>query len=361
MIVSHATIKAQIATILSAWGMSPEHVETTSTLMADADLRGIDTHGISMLPVYDERRVSNLTLKNTKVEIVAETPISVLVDGGGGLGYVPSMLGVEAGVRKAQQTGICVVSVKNSAHFGAAGYYTRAIAEAGLIGMAATSCPRTQVVPTFGSEPKLSTDPWSFAAPAGHNKPFVLDMATSTSAGGKIRNCATEGKPIPEGWAVDAKGNPVTDAEQAFKIGAFLTPLGATPVLSSHKGYGLAVMVNILTTCFSGGSLVTSEGHARRTPGNQELNHFFQIMRPDLFQTREAFAASVDELMDSLRATKPIDPARPVMVAGDPEEQAKETRLKSGISVPPGLAKKIKQVTENCGAPFMLEDYKIVA
>lgn len=353
MIVSHSTLKEQIKEILTRWGMSSDHAETTSTLMADADLRGIDTHGISMLPVYDERRIHNLTLKDTKIEIVAETPISVLVDGGGGLGYVPSIVGVEAGIKKAQETGICVVAVRNSAHFGAAGYYTRMIADAGLIGMAATSCPRTQVVPTFGSQPKLSTDPWSFSAPAGHNKPFVLDMATSTAAGGKIRNCATENKPIPVGWAIDSNGKPVTDAEQAFKIGAYLTPLGATPELSSHKGYGLAVMVNILTSCFSGGSLVTSEGHARRTPGNQELNHFFQIMRADLFQPQQAFTSSVDELLDSLRATKPIDSTRPVMVAGDPEEIAKAERQKSGISVPPGLAAKIENVARCCGAPFL--------
>jgi LDH2 family malate/lactate/ureidoglycolate dehydrogenase len=355
LVVSHATIKAQIAAVLGAWGMAPDHVETTSALMADADLRGIDSHGLSMLTLYDEWRTVSLTLAGTKVAVVQETPVSVLVDGGGGLGYVPSMLAVETGIRKARETGICIAAVRNSAHFGAAGYYTRAIAEAGFIGMAATSCPRVQVVPTFGAEPKLSTDPWSFAAPAGHNPPFVLDMATSTTAAGKVRNYANEGKPIPPGWAVDSAGNPVTDAERAFRIGAFLTPLGATREMGSHKGYGLAVMVNILSTCLSGGSLVTSEGHPRRTPGNQELNHYFQIMDPALFRPKDDFTASVDELIDSLRQTRPIDPSAPVLVAGDPEEATKQRRMRDGIEVAPGLFRKIEQVALRSGAPFLLE------
>lgn len=352
--VGHGTIKAQIAAILRAWGMRPDHVETTATLMADADLRGIDSHGLSMLTLYDAWRRENLTLADTRVEIVRETPISVLVDGGGGLGYVPGMLAVEAGIRKARETGICVAAVRNSAHFGAAGYYTRAIAAAGLIGMAATSCPRVQVVPTHGAEPKLSTDPWSFAAPAGRNPPFVLDMATSTTAAGKVRNRANEGRPIPSGWAVDAAGQPVTDAEQVFRIGAFLTPLGATPELASHKGYGLAVMVNILTTCLSGGSLVTSPGHPFRVPGTQSLNHYFQIMDPALFRPEGDFRADVDELVDSLRATRPIDPSRPVLVAGDPEEAERERRSREGIAVEPGLARKIEAIARDCGARFLL-------
>jgi len=356
MIVSHQVAKAQIAAVLSAWGMRPDHVETTSAIMADADLRGIDSHGVSMLTLYDEWRQDSLKLVETRVEIVQETPVSVLVDGGGGLGYVPSMMAVEAGIEKARKSGICIAAVRNSAHFGAAGYYTRAIAEAGFIGMAATSCPRVQVVPTLGAEPRLSTDPWSFAAPAGHNAPFVLDMATSTTAAGRVRNRANEGKPIPVGWAVDGEGNPVTDAERAFRIGAFLTPLGAVPEMGSHKGYGLAVMVNILSTCLSGGSLVISPGHPRTSPGGpQSLNHYFQIMDPGLFRPAQDFTADMDSLLDSLRATKPLDPAHPVMVAGDPEEAAKARRLTDGIDVPPGLVGKIKAIAERCGAPFLLE------
>jgi LDH2 family malate/lactate/ureidoglycolate dehydrogenase len=352
--VSHSIIKTQIREILLRWGMTEIHAETTATLMSDADLRGIDSHGISMLTVYDERRINFLTLQDTPVAIASETPVSVLVDGGGGLGYVPSMLGVDRGIEKALETGMCAVAVRNSAHFGAAGYYTRRIAEAGLIGMATTSCPRVQVVPTHGAEPKLSTDPWSFSAPAQRNAPFVLDMATSTAAGGKIRNRATEGLPIPDGWAVDAQGEFVTDAERAFTIGAFLTPLGAKPELSSHKGYGLAVMVNILSTCLSGGSLVTSEGHARRIPGTQDLNHFFLVMRSDLFRPAAEFAADVDTLIDDLRATRPIHPDHPVLVAGDPEEIAKAERSRDGIAIAPGLVARLREVAARCGAPFLL-------
>lgn len=335
--------------------MTPTHAATTSQIMADADLRGIDTHGMSMLPVYEERRHAQLTLVDTAVTIVSKTANSVLVDGGGGLGYVPSMIAIEQATEMALSSGICVAAVRNSAHFGAAGYYTRHLAQAGLIGIAATSCSKVQVVPTYGAEPKLSTDPISFAAPAKRNNPFVLDMATSTAASGKVRNRATEGKPLPVGWAVDSTGKPVTDSASASNMDAYLTPLGGTPELSSHKGYGLAMMVNILTTCLSGGSLVTSENHTRHRPGSQELNHFFLVMRPDLFRPVDDFQSDIDDLMDGLRATKPIDPAQPVLVAGDPEEATKAKRLETGIPVPPGLLAKLRKLASACDAPFLLD------
>lgn len=354
LMVRHEVVKAQIASLLTAWGMAPDQVETTSTVMADADLRGIDTHGISMMPVYDERRRNNTVTIDAKVAIVAETPVSVLVDGGGGLGYVPSVMAMNRAISIAKAGGVCVAAVRNSNHFGAAGYYTRMAAEQGVIGMSATSASAPRVVPTFGAEQRLGTDPISFAAPARRNPPFVLDMATSTVASGKIRNAATEGREIPIGWMTDRDGRPTTNAREAYYEGGMHTPLGGTPELSSHKGYGLAAMVNILTTCLAGGSLVTAPDHPHRTPGSMELAHFFLAIDPGLFRERSAFEDTLDQFIDDLHATKPVDPAQPVLVAGDPEEKKKQTRLVEGIPVPPGLAGKIQGLAEAAGVPYLL-------
>jgi len=227
------------------------------------------------------------------------------------------------------------------------------MAEADLIGMSATSATRPQVPPTFGARPRLGTDPFSFAAPAGRNKPFVLDMATTTVASGKIRKAALEGRQVPQGWMTDARGQPTTDARATYEKG-FLTPLGGTPELSNHKGYGLAVMVNILTSCLTGASLITSPGHTTRTPGSMELAHFFQAIDPTLFRPLAEFKESVDELIDTLRATEPIDPKRPVMVHGDPEEVAKERHAREGIEVSAALAGKVKAIAAAAGAPYLL-------
>ena len=179
-------------------------------------------------------------------QILQQTPVSALVDGGGGLGHVPAHFAMTTAIAKAEQSGMAIAVVRNSAHFGATGYYTLMAAKAGLIGMAGTSASGIQVAPTFGQEAKLGTDPWSFAAPTADGKPFLLDMATTTVAAGRIRNKANENLPCPPGWVLDRAGQPSTDPLVAKEKGGFLTSLGGSPENSSYKGYGLAAMVNIL-------------------------------------------------------------------------------------------------------------------
>src|ERR1700680_1331446 len=138
--------------------------------------------------------------------IIKETPVSALVDGDGGLGHVPACFAMQVAIDKAQQSGMAIAAVRNSAHFGATGYYTLMAAKEGLIGMACTGASSIQVAPTFGKEAKLGTDPWSFAAPTTDGRPFLLDMATTTGAAGRIRNKANEGQPTADGWGLDGEG-----------------------------------------------------------------------------------------------------------------------------------------------------------
>ena len=160
-----ATHRAQIESILLGWGMQAVHAARTADVMAWADLRGVDSHGLSMLTVYDARRqLGRLNIKSNP-RIIAETPAAVLVDGDGGLGHMPSIIAMEAAMAKARQVGVAIGSVRNSAHFGPAGYYSNMAAEAGLIGIGCTSASGIQVAPTGGAEAKYGTDPWTFAAP----------------------------------------------------------------------------------------------------------------------------------------------------------------------------------------------------
>lgn len=354
MPVAIETVKEQVGLVLAAWGIKPDHVAACVEVMGYADLHGIDSHGCSMLTVYDNWRRQGMLTMDATVSVVKETPVSALLDGGGGLGYYPSVTAMGMAIAKARAQGIAAAGVRNSAHFGAAGYYTRMAALAGMVGFSCTSGSGSYTVPTFGAEPKYSTDPLSFAAPGAEGPPFVLDMATTTVARGRIRNRANEGVPLPTGWATDRQGVPTTDA--AIGADGFQLPLGGTPEGASHKGYGLAAMVNILASCMTGASLVTSEGHTRRTPGTMDIGHFFFAIDPALFRPPGAFQADLDSFTGSLRATRPVDPARPVMVAGDPERQHAEKRIVSGIPVGAGLAARIRTIAEAASVPFLLQD-----
>src|SRR6266436_432146 len=225
MPVSYENHRAQLKAILVAWGMPEDNADATADILSWADLHGVDSHGLSMLPGYDRLRRSGRANMAARPRIIKETPVSALVDGDGGLGHVPARFAI-------------------------------------------------QVAPTFGKEAKLGTDPWSFAAPTADGPPFLLDMATTTVAAGRIRNRANEGLPCPPGWVLNKEGMPSNDPLVAREKGGFLTSLGGSPENSSYKGYGLSAMVNILGSCLSGATLITDPMHMKKPQGN-DIGHCF--------------------------------------------------------------------------------------
>jgi LDH2 family malate/lactate/ureidoglycolate dehydrogenase len=307
-----------------------------------------------MLPGYDRLRRNGRAKMDARPKIMKETPISALVDAGGGLGHVPAHFAMQVAIDKAKNSGMAIAVVRNSAHFGATGYYTLMAAKQGLIGMACTSASGIQVAPTFGKEAKLGTDPWSFAAPSGDDRPFLLDMATTTVAAGRIRNKSNEGLPCPPGWVLDKEGLPSTDPLEAREKGGFLTSLGGSPENSSYKGYGLAAMVNILASCLSGATLITDPQHTKK-PQGMDIGHFFMAISPTLFREADEFKSDVAQFSNDLRATKPVDPAQPVMVAGDPQWNNAAKRMEEGIPVGPGLLNQVRQIAQASAAPWLLD------
>ncbi len=211
MPASYENHRAQLKAILVAWGMPEDNADATADILSWADLHGVDSHGLSMIPGYDRLRRSGRANMQAQPRIIKETAVSALVDGDGGLGHVPARFAMQVAIDKAKEAGIAIAAVRNSAHFGATGYYTLMAANEGLIGMACTSASSIQVAPTFGKEATLGTDPWSFAAPTAEGPPFLLDMATTTVAAGRIRNKENEGQPCPPGWVIDKNGLPSTD------------------------------------------------------------------------------------------------------------------------------------------------------
>src|ERR1051326_4885200 len=319
MLISSEVLSRQLSSIFMAWGMKGEQVEITVRMLVAADLRGIDSHGVAILPLYDEfRRTGKLTL-NPEIKVVQETPATALFDGGGGLGHFPSFKAMNLAVEKASAVGVGSVAVRNSNHYGAAGVYALLAAERGFIGLSTSSVWRPTVVPTFGAAPMFGTNPIAFAAPLRGQHPFCLDMATSTVAIGKIKLAAARQKPILPGWAVDEMGHSLTDPNLVLKHG-YLTPLGGTPQMSSHKGYGLAAMVEILSTILPGAFFATTRSRRHPEADRYNIGHFFLALDPRAFRGEGEFEEDMDDLIGALRGTKPADKAQPMLVPGDPEQ-----------------------------------------
>lgn len=344
--------REQIRLILAAWGMAPAAAAETADILAWADLHGVDSHGMSMLPTYDAWRRAGKIVPAAAPRIARETPVSALVDAGGGLGHVPGAFAMRKAVALAKTSGIGVVVVRDTAHFGACGYYTMLAIEAGLIGMVATTASGVRVPPTGGAAARLATDPWSFGAPGEPGRPFLLDMATTTAAFGRVRNKVNEGLPAPPGWVLDAAGRPSTDPRDVAERGGFLTSLGGSREGASYKGYGLAMMVDILAGGLAGMTYPSDPGHAKGR--HLGLGHFFLALDPALFIDADDFAAGVARFADAMRATPPLDPAQPVLVPGDPERATAAHRRQAGIPVGPGLLAQIRALAEASGAPWIL-------
>ncbi len=345
----------QLANILSAWGMPREQIDITVRLMLEADLRGVDSHGVYMLPLYDELRRDGKLNVAADVRVLRESPVTALIDAGGGLGHYPSHMAMTMAVDKCRATGVGVTTVRNSTHYGAAGVYALMAVEQGFIGISTSSVFRPGVVPTFGARPMLGTNPIAFAAPTKRNAPFCLDMATSTVAVGKLKLALLRGTSIPPGWATDDHGDPVTDPELGLAY-RYLTPLGGIPAMSSHKGYGLGAMVEILSTMLSGGFYAPTRAQHHADAPYYNVGHFFMALDPRAFREEGEFEQDLDDMIDALHATPCTDPAQPVLVAGEPEERAYAERVRNGIPVSPGLCKILRDIATACGAEYLLRD-----
>jgi len=352
-------IHQQLVSVLRAWGMSDAHADTTAEMMLETDLRGVDSHGISMLPTYDrEFRAGRLNMRPV-FKTVREGPAMALIDADASLGHPVSVHAMNLACDKARETGVAVVSVVNSHHFGAAGCYSRLAADRGLIGMVTASTRGVTLVPTFAAEPVMGTNPLAFAAPANRNAPFELDMATTTVAAGKVKVYKLNHRALPSGWVVDGGGQPVTEPEDAFRYvferpEGGITPLGGARAVGGHKGYGLAVMVHILGGALAGASFSPIRNRTQGPSDPHNIGHFFMAIDPRAFRPEGEFQEDLDQVIDVLHGAKRADPAQPVLVAGDPEMATRSERLEQGVPIPEDLMEQLRAVASAAKVPFVL-------
>jgi len=350
VIVSQSVLQAQLVALFRAWGVAEADAAPTAGALVQADLMGIDSHGVTLIPLYEELVSSGMLTPAAHVSVLRSFGATAVVDGGGGFGQVPSLRAMDLAIEKARAFGVGAVGVRNSNHFGAAGVYALRAAEAGMIGLSTTAVHKPSIVPTFGREPRMGTNPIAFAAPGRSGNPFLLDMATSTVAIGKLKLALREGRTLPEGWSLDAQGRPQRDPAQAL-ADRLMTPLGGGRESGGHKGYGLAAMVEILSTLLPGAS------YAPLRPGDAprfDVGHFHLALHPEAFRDAGGFEDDLDAFTDCLRATKPAEGSEGVLVAGDPEFASRARREREGVPLPRSLVEAVAAIARARGAEFLL-------
>src|SRR6266404_6028789 len=337
-------------------GVPEEDARTAATVLQAADLRGIDSHGVARLHTYFDLLQAGRIDPEPNVTIVRESPSTATVDGGNGLGLVVGPKANAIAMEKALAVGSGWVSVRNTNHYGIAGYYVLEALKRDLIGWSMTNATKT-VAPLRGAERMLGTNPMAIAFPGLEEPPIVVDMATSAAAYGKIEIARRVRKSIPAGWAIDRNGAQTTDPNAMIDGGAQL-PLGSDRDGGGHKGYGLAVMVDVLSAVLSGanwGPFVPPFALRQEIPARsvgKGIGHFFGALRIDGFIEADEFKRQMDDFIRVFRATKPAPGTNGPLIPGDPEREAEKLRSEQGVPLIMPVVEELRAISRKTGIPF---------
>lgn len=328
-------------------GVPQADAEIVADVLLASDLVGVRSHGVAHLKMYYERMKQGLQQPVTDWKIVHETPTTAVVDGGNGMGMVVGYHSMKLAIEKARKMGLGAVAVRNSSHYGIAGYYADMAAKEGMVGMSFTNA-HPSIAPTFGVEPMLGTNPIAFSAPTDETFPFHFDAATSIAPRGKIEVAARAGKPIPAGWVIRKDGSLVTDStnliEEMNDCKAALLPIGGSgELMGGHKGYGLATVVEILSAAFQDGAFL-SELHDTDHEGNihpLRIGHFFLVINVESFLPLERFKKTAGDIVRELRESPKAPGEKRIYSAGEKADAITRRVTEEGIEVPPGLQKNL--------------------
>jgi len=337
-------------------GCPKADAQLASKVLLSADLRGVDSHGVARLSGYVRLWEKGRINATPKLRVSYETPSTAVVDGDGGLGLVVAPFAMKVAMEKAKQVGTGWVSVKNSNHYGIAGYHAMMALEEDMIGISLTNASPL-VAPTFSKERLLGTNPIAVAIPASEEPPFVADMATTTAANGKLEILQRKGLDTPSGWVQDKSGNP-TNSANGVKDGGALLPLGGDREHGSHKGYALGAVVDILSAVLSGANygpwvppFVAFLDPLPNLVG-EGIGHFFGAMRVDAFRPAEEFKGHMDQWIRRFRSAEPTPGHEQVLIPGDPERELELLRKKEGIPLLDPVIQDLTELGKKFGIAF---------
>ena len=334
-------------------GCPEEDAKLAADVLIASDLRGIDSHGVARLSGYirlwEKKRIN----PKPNITIVHETATTATVDGDSGLGLVVAPFAMKLAIEKAKKYGSGWVSVRNSNHFGIAGYHALEAVKNDMIGFAMTNASPL-VAPTFTTERLLGTNPMCYGFPAGKYPPVIVDMATSAAANGKLEIAQRSGKPVPDGWVQSKSGESTTDPH-ALKSGGSLLPLGSDRDHGSHKGFGLSATVDILSAVLSGANygpwvppFVSFLDPLPNLPG-LGIGHFVGAMRVDGFRPVDDFKNHMDNWIERFKSAKPINESQPLVIPGEPELEAETDRKVNGIPLVSSVVDDLNEMASTLG------------
>lgn len=313
--------------LLVGYGVPAEDAATIASCLVEADLRGVETHGVVRLPHYLHRVRLGLTKVKPDIKITRVTPVAASVDADNGFGFVAATRAMDEAVAMAREYGLGLATVKHSNHFGMAASYVLQAMRAGMMSLVFTNA--SQAMPPWGGrDPILGTSPFAAGAPGGKLPGFVVDMAPAVAARGKIRLAAKRGEPIPEGWALDKEGRPTTDPHAALDDGVVLPMAGP-------KGSALSMMMDIFGGVFSGSAFageVTNHTVDYEKPSN--VGHFLMAIRPNLFMSETEFRDRMDHLVTKVKGGRKAAGFNEILISGEPEARKEAERLRTGIALP---------------------------
>ena len=351
--VSWELMDAFLTDAFVGYGVPREEAAICADVLLESDRRGIESHGVNRFkPIYIDRIVAGIQNPVTRIDILKETATTAVLDANDGMGMIASHRAMEMAIEKARKYGMSMVVVRNSTHYGIAGYWTTMATNAGMIGMTGTNA-RPSIAPTFGVQNMLGTNPLTVGFPTDEDFPFMLDAATSIVQRGKIEYYARIGKDTPEGMVVGSDGKPMTDSEQILKDlvsgEAALAPLGGIgEELAGYKGYGYATVVEVFSAALQAGSFLhqlTGIGeNGEKVPFH--LGHWFIVIDPEAFMGLETFRKISGEIMRELRASKKAPGAERIYTAGEKEYLVWLERKDKGVPVREAVQKEILAVRD---------------
>ena len=346
--------------VFKAYGVPEADAAVCADVLLESDRRGIESHGCNRFkPIYIDRIVNGTLLPKTELETVKETPTTLVLDAHDGMGMVASHYMMEKLIEKAKKLGMAGGAIRNSTHFGIAGYWTDMAAKAGMIGVAGTNA-RPSIAPTFGVENMLGTNPLTFSLPTDEEFDFCIDCATSIVQRGKIEYYARIGKETPPGMVVTRDGSTVTDSAEILKMlvagTAALAPLGGGPgdEMCGYKGYGYATVVEILSAALSGGNFmkalsgVSPEGK----PQMYHLGHFFFVVDPEAFAGGDVFRKTAGDICRALRASAKAPGRDRIYTAGEKEYLTWLERKDKGVPVGEAVQKELTALRDRHALPY---------
>jgi len=355
--IGYNHLKDFIYTLYLKCGIPPEDAQLIAEVQVAGDLWGVESHGVAQLEMYLRRLEIGAINPRPRIRVIHETPITAIMDGDNGHGMLVAYKTMEKCIEKARKSGIAMVSVKSSNHFGMAGYYAKMALKYDLLGFATTNTPPI-MVPTFASEAALGNNPIAVAIPTAKGPPFLLDIACSAAALGKAQRAKLRNESIPKGWYFDDKGNFTTDLDDCLKRPRQV-PLGGLTITGGHKGYGLAIIMEVLSGILSGASFGPNHVHFQEMsekPWN--IGHFFAAFSIGLFKPIEEFKSNMSELMEYLRSLPKAPGQTRIYTPGEKEYEKEQDGFKNGIPIHVKLIESLQNLSKKYNIPWEYDKVK---